>query len=163
MHAAVWRTRPARSISLWLTIWASAGLSLRTGRKARDQRMGPRSSGQALRLATAPQLCGPCDTTVGEKATEAKSRRDTHCAAAYVHSSEQTGSWVDGFGIAAEVSQNWRVWGTSRFATLGTFVAEHPRGLTSNRHAGRPDRMSIRAFAFQTSKPSAEQASRLCV
>jgi hypothetical protein len=25
---------------LWLTIWASAGLSLRTGRKARDQRIG---------------------------------------------------------------------------------------------------------------------------
>src|SRR5689334_2044118 len=39
MPAAVWRTSPARSMSLWLTIWASAGLSLRTGRKARDQRM----------------------------------------------------------------------------------------------------------------------------
>ena len=36
--AAVWRTRPARSINLWLTIWASAGLSLRTGRKQRETR-----------------------------------------------------------------------------------------------------------------------------
>ena len=31
---------------------------------------------------------------------------------------------------------------------LGTPVATHPRGLTSNRHAGRPDRSSIRAFAL---------------
>src|SRR5688572_24464135 len=38
MPAAVWRTSPARSISLWLTIWASDGLSLRTGRKLRDRR-----------------------------------------------------------------------------------------------------------------------------
>jgi hypothetical protein len=29
---------PARSISLWLTIWASDGLSFRTGRKARENR-----------------------------------------------------------------------------------------------------------------------------
>ena len=27
-------------------------------------------------------------------------------------------------------------------------AVQHPRGLTSNRHAGRPDRWSIRAFAF---------------
>jgi hypothetical protein len=25
-----------------------------------------------------------------------------------------------------------------------------PRGLTSNRHAGRPDRQTVRAFAFRT-------------
>jgi TonB family protein len=31
---------------------------------------------------------------------------------------------------------------------LGTSAAGHPRGLTSNRHAGRPDRWSIRAFAL---------------
>jgi hypothetical protein len=31
---------------------------------------------------------------------------------------------------------------------MGTLAARQPRGLTSNRHAGRPDRTSIRAFAF---------------
>jgi len=31
---------------------------------------------------------------------------------------------------------------------LGTPAATNQRGLTSNRHAGRPDRQSIRAFAF---------------
>jgi hypothetical protein len=35
-----------------------------------------------------------------------------------------------------------------RLIDWGRFAATHPRGLTSNRHAGRPDRWSIRAFAF---------------
>ena len=38
--------------------------------------------------------------------------------------------------------------GSGRGKRLGTQAAQHPRGLTSNRHAGRPDRWSIRAFAF---------------
>ena len=38
--------------------------------------------------------------------------------------------------------------GSGRGRRLGTLAAQHPRGLTSNRHAGRPDRWSIRAFAF---------------
>ena len=37
---------------------------------------------------------------------------------------------------------------------LGTLAATHPRGLTSNRHAGRPDRWSIRAFALRDSSPT---------
>ena len=40
MPAAVWRISPARSISLWLTICASEGLSLMTGRKYRETRKG---------------------------------------------------------------------------------------------------------------------------
>ena len=54
--AAVWRTSPARSISLWLTICASAGLSFRTGRKARDQRMARGCSGRGSPMATDPLL-----------------------------------------------------------------------------------------------------------
>jgi len=43
-------------------------------------------------------------------------------------------------------------WGTSRLRH-GHFAATYPRGLTSNRHAGRPDRWSIRAFAFGQARP----------
>jgi hypothetical protein len=39
MPAAVCRTNPARNISLWLMIWASAGASLATGRKKRERRI----------------------------------------------------------------------------------------------------------------------------
>src|SRR3569833_822811 len=67
MPAAVWRTRPARSISLWLTIWASAGLSLRTGRKAWDQRMarGCRVAATDTQpdTARAPHVAGSSQTT----------------------------------------------------------------------------------------------------
>src|SRR4051812_47477527 len=42
MPDAVWRIMPARSISRWLTIWASDGVSLRVGRKYWDRRMGRR-------------------------------------------------------------------------------------------------------------------------
>src|SRR5690242_18147956 len=38
-------------------------------------------------------------------------------------------------------------WGRA-IRDLGTPVATYPRGLTSNRHAGRPDRWPIRAFAL---------------
>src|SRR3989337_318764 len=54
MPAASWRTRPARTRSLWLTAWASAGSSRRVGMSDRVQRT-------ALRFLALDDLVGPGD------------------------------------------------------------------------------------------------------
>src|SRR3954453_2135860 len=136
MPAAVCRTRPARSISLWLTIWASAGLSLRTGRKARDQRI-------ARALAAIDRRWQPREMPLAAVAPPTQPQHKSNLgqfpavtralARAYSPLSERAGPWV-GFGV-------W-------LSDWGRSPQRHPRGLTSNRHARRPDRWPIRAFAF---------------
>src|SRR3972149_1785462 len=54
MPAASWRTRPARTMSLWLTASASAGSSRRVGMSDRVQRT-------ALRFPALDDLVGPGD------------------------------------------------------------------------------------------------------
>ena len=54
--------------------------------------------------------------------------------------------WV-GFGCGRD-GANART-GERADRGLGTLAATHPRGLTSNRHAGRPGRYAVRAFAFR--------------
>src|SRR3954462_5038892 len=49
MPADICRIMPARSISRWLTIWASGGVSLSVGRKYWDRRMGRRFKSSAPR------------------------------------------------------------------------------------------------------------------
>src|SRR5437763_5794826 len=101
MPAAVWRTRPARSISLWLTICASEGLSLRTGRKARDHRIAGRSSGHSARLATAVLCARLLLLRRHRRGTKAPSPiwyRDNARAARLLILSERTGPSV-GFGV----------------------------------------------------------------
>src|SRR6185369_5778743 len=136
MPAAVCRTSPARSISLWLTICASEGLSLRTGRKARDHRMAAalavihrRWQPRARRRAC---CCAP-DTAAAEKQPWTNCSRDKALAPGLLTLVRTNWPWV-GFGV-------W-------LGDWGRPLQRHPRGLTSNRHAGRPDRWPIRAFAF---------------
>src|SRR5690242_10437859 len=143
MPAAVWRTRPARSISLWLTIWASAGLSLRSGRKARDQRMAAGSRGRVCRLQ--PQWpCGAADTGAAQ----------TQAWLIYIRDKEPGGRLVSTLPNALTLGS-----GSGPRLTTGDVAATHPRGLASNRHAGRPDRWSIRAFAFLALKSGAPLVS----
>src|SRR3982750_1276031 len=132
MPAAVWRTRPARSISLWLTICASDGLSLRTGRKALDQRMAAGST--VTPYGWQPQGDVAAPTQEAHKSNLEQFQAVTRTTGGHTPRPSERTDLGRGFGGAVE--------------RLGTFAATHPRGLTSNRHAGRPDRMSIRAFAF---------------
>jgi hypothetical protein len=64
--------------------------------------------------------------------------------------SERARPWVE-VRVAAGYAGGFD-WGRSAGAK-GTSPRLHPRGLTSNRHAGRPDRQSIRAFAFTSRWP----------
>src|SRR5271155_3170669 len=54
MPEAVWRTSPARSISRWLAICASVGVSLSVGTKLRDRRMAGPGGSEAARKLAAP-------------------------------------------------------------------------------------------------------------
>src|SRR5512137_2458408 len=61
MPAPSWRMKPARTRSLWLATWASAGASLRVGTKAFESRTGrigarfiPQPQGGVARLARCP-------------------------------------------------------------------------------------------------------------
>src|SRR3954470_12030942 len=92
MPAAVWRIRPARSISLWLTIWASAGVSLATGRKYRVRRMawlyGP-GCGNATIARRGPACCRPATATAQNG--HAANRAVTRAAPAHIQVSRNQG------------------------------------------------------------------------
>src|SRR6185295_16205162 len=138
MPAAVCRTSPARSISLWLTIWASAGLSLRTGRNARDQRMAPRCNGSVATGNRASPVTAP--TQVGQKAHRAQFTTVTaFVGQPSVRLVRTTGPWLVGSGTRPASGEAGR--------------KRRARGLTSYRHARRPDRWPIRAFAFAATAP----------
>src|SRR5688572_26091466 len=69
MPAATFRMNPPRTMSTWLTTWASAGLSLSVGMNARDRRMDPGLYliADTLAMATDPGL----DETVSATAPSA--------------------------------------------------------------------------------------------
>ena len=135
-------------------IWASAGLSLRTGRKARDQRM-------VLRCRVASHEAQPDlrQTTIVATPTQEGHKSNLHqirdvTAVRHKPTSCRPNKLALGSGSgAARRCKRCTCWGRTA-CSLGTLDATHPRGLTSNRHAGRPDRWSIRAFAFSAIVPT---------
>ena len=134
MPAAVWRTSPARSISLWLTIWASDGLSLRTGRKAWDQRMAPRPRGRACALAM-PRPRGHCGAIATVPVRNCNLFQFTgDLAEAGRHRSARTGRRALGSLVRVLAER------------LGTLAGQSSKGADEQSSRRAPGSQSIRAF-----------------
>jgi hypothetical protein len=121
---------------LWLTICASAGLSLRTGKKQRETRKVGMPSRLWL-LVAAP----PLGRRVAQGNAGAALAPASGCVSTATAQVEKRLGLSSGDDKRAKAGLAFCLKGADEF----------------NRHAGRPDRQSVRAFAVQGPKKLAER------